>query len=268
MSFFGLFGPPNVHTLFVNRDVPGLIGALTYQKDAGVRRSAAEAALLIGDDRMIGPLVAALTDSASDVRHAAAQALESINISWSSSVSALAAVPTLIAVIEDYGTKDNRIAVHSAVMTLGKIRDGRAIEALIKAVERNSDSNVRYAAVEMLAEIGDPRSIKPLIDALIDSEYVVCKAAARALPKIDVNWTTSEAARAAVPMFISALEKSERTLRDLADTPEEEETINTPDLKIPGIRSRNRIRAATEMDSKTVSWAAKEALKLVNAKVD
>lgn len=79
MSLFGLFGPPNVQKLIFNQDIPGLIKALTYQKDASVRRSAAGALGWPGDERAIGPLVAALTDSAFDVCNAAAKALESIN---------------------------------------------------------------------------------------------------------------------------------------------------------------------------------------------
>lgn len=171
--------------------------------------------------------------------------------------------------VEDRKIKDSAIAVRgTAATTLGKIRDARAIEALIEAVQRNRYENVRAIAAEMLGEIKDPRAIKPLLGALIDTEYLVCKAAARALPKININWAKSEAARAAVPMFITAFQESERTLRAHAEAPEEAETDFIPDRLVAVRRFRHEIRVESERHSNTVSWAAKEALKLVDAWVD
>ena len=217
---------PTFRNFAFNNDVPGLIKALAYQKDASVRRSAAGALGLPGDERAIGPLVAALADSAFDVRSAAAGALEKMDLRWSHSEAALAAVPALIAVmesrgpstplrtVEDHEIKDSAIAVRrAAAAILGRIGGARAIDALIQAVQRNWDSNVRFVAAEMLGELKDPRAITPLLGALIDIDYTVCKAAARALKKIDVNWARSDAARAAVPIFKAALAESQRTIQ-------------------------------------------------------
>ena len=226
MSLFGVFGPPNVQKLAFNSDIPGLIKALTYQKDASVRRSAANALGWPGDERAIGPLIAALTDSDLEVRSTAAGALEKLDLRWSDSEAARAAVPALIAVMESRGPstslrtvkdpqiKCSAIAVRrAAAATLGRIGGAHATDALIQAVQRNWDSNVRVVAAEMLGELKDPRATTPLLGALIDVDYMVCKAAARALPKIDSNWARSDAARAAVPMFQAALEESQRTIQ-------------------------------------------------------
>src|SRR5450756_828303 len=74
-----LFGPPNVEKLKAKGDIPGLIKALGYGKDWGVRNAAAGALGQIGDARAVGPLIAALKDQDSNVRRAAAGALVEIS---------------------------------------------------------------------------------------------------------------------------------------------------------------------------------------------
>jgi HEAT repeat protein len=125
MSIFGLFGPPNVSKLGAKGDDMGLIKALTYQKDASVRRLAAFALGKIGDDRAVKPLVAALKDSNYLVCGAAGGALLEIDVNWSKSEAASAAVPRFIA-----GLKD-------------------------------SDNCVRWAAGEALDKIGVARPAEP-----------------------------------------------------------------------------------------------------------
>lgn len=73
-----IFGPPNIGKLTTKRDVDGLIKALAYGKDAEVREAAARSLGGLADQRAIGPLVGALTDSAWDVREAAVRALGTI----------------------------------------------------------------------------------------------------------------------------------------------------------------------------------------------
>ena len=48
-----LFGPPNVDKLEANGDVPGLIKALGYEKDSGVRHDAARALGKTDDTRAV-----------------------------------------------------------------------------------------------------------------------------------------------------------------------------------------------------------------------
>ena len=69
----GRFGPPDVARLQARKDVPGLVNALRYPKDPGIRRSAAEALGRLDDPRAIEPLTAALlADTDAGVREAVA----------------------------------------------------------------------------------------------------------------------------------------------------------------------------------------------------
>jgi len=238
MSIFG--GPPKVHKLESRRDVPGLIKALTYEKDPWVRLLAARALGNVGDHRAIEPLMAALTDrgfnlitseddyllSGDDkikrkdrynvVCWEAAAALNNIDSNWSKSNAARAAVPMFIAVLKNrvrVSTKDRDYGVRRvAVQALGLIGDGRGVESLIAAL-RDEEEDIRYDAVEALSEIGDVRAVEPLIASLLYGDYVVCKAAFRSLDKIEPNWRKSEAASAAVPAFIAGLKDSDNCVR-------------------------------------------------------
>ena len=86
-----LFGPPNVEKMKARRDVNGLIKALRYRKDKGVRQAAAEALVKIGAPA-VEPLIAALKDESFSVRQAAAEALGKIGAP---------AVEPLIAALKD-----------------------------------------------------------------------------------------------------------------------------------------------------------------------
>lgn len=75
MAIFGLFGStPNVEQLNEKRDVPGLIKALNYQKDAQIRRDAANALGRSEDSQAVASLNAAIKDGDPEVRIAVAQA--------------------------------------------------------------------------------------------------------------------------------------------------------------------------------------------------
>jgi HEAT repeat protein len=74
-----LFGPPNVEKMKARRDVNGLIKALRYRKDKGVRQAAAEALVKIGAPA-VEPLIAALKDQKTCARADAAQALD--HVGW------------------------------------------------------------------------------------------------------------------------------------------------------------------------------------------
>ncbi|MGA7075782.1 MAG: HEAT repeat domain-containing protein [Halobacteriota archaeon] len=72
------FGTQDVQEMKEKRDVDGLIKALGYKKDSGVRRDAAEALGEVGDSRAVEPLVWALNDEDSLVRRDAAGTLKKI----------------------------------------------------------------------------------------------------------------------------------------------------------------------------------------------
>jgi tetratricopeptide (TPR) repeat protein len=73
-----LFGPPDVSKCRARRDIKGLIDALNYQRDAGVRCAAARALGELNDTRGVPALISALRDSEASVRAAAQAALEQL----------------------------------------------------------------------------------------------------------------------------------------------------------------------------------------------
>jgi HEAT repeat protein len=78
LSIFKKMTTPKVETLKARKDIKGLIKALRYRKDEGVRQAAAEALGKIKDRRAVEPLIAALKDESFSVRQAAAEALGKI----------------------------------------------------------------------------------------------------------------------------------------------------------------------------------------------
>src|SRR4030043_1809193 len=71
----------------------------------------------------------------------------------------------------------------SAIWTLGRVKDPRAIEALINAL-RHKDPLMREKAAEALGEIKDPKAIEPLIAMLKDDEETFREIAAKAWEKL------------------------------------------------------------------------------------
>jgi HEAT repeat protein len=171
LSIFKKMTTPKVETLKARKDIKGLIKALRYRKDEGVRQAAARALGEIKDPRAVEPLSAALKDERFSVRQAAAEALGKIKDPR--------AVEPLSAALKD---AEGRVRL-AAAEALGKIKDPRAVEPLIAALtDKNSD--VRAAATEALVKIGAP-AVETLIAALKDAEWRgVRQAAAEALGAI------------------------------------------------------------------------------------
>ncbi len=70
-----------------------------------------------------------------------------------------------------------------AAMMLGKLRDTRAVDPLIRALEAPGFKTPVYAA-EALGKIGDPRAIDPLLAALNTNNDTFRRAAVEALKKL------------------------------------------------------------------------------------
>lgn len=160
-----LFGPPDINKLKANRDVPGLIKALGYQKDTyGVmRRTAAETLGAIGDPRAVEPLIAALADER--VRITAIEALGTIGDPR--------AVDPLVSTLND----PERYRREAAAKALGTIGDPRAIEPLIAVVK----NGVSFAAARAIIEIDDPRAVEPFIAMLGERDQNVREVAIEVL---------------------------------------------------------------------------------------
>jgi HEAT repeat protein len=71
----------------------------------------------------------------------------------------------------------------SAIWTLGKVNDPRALDALISAL-KHEDLGVRIAAADALGDKKDPEAIDPLIAGLKENEETVSEAFVKALANI------------------------------------------------------------------------------------
>ncbi len=177
-----LFGPPNVEKMKGKRDVPGLIEALAYQKDATVRKDAAQALGEIGEADGVEPLIAALAERNDDVRMAVVEALIKIDD--------VRAIKPMVSVIGDSDTKiwfaarvylmkkrsvsfgplasalksDNKTLAQKAARILGELKDARSVEPLVAALGRN-DAAVSPEAARALSAIGAP-AVEPLVAML------------------------------------------------------------------------------------------------------
>lgn len=158
MSFFGLFGPPNVEKLKAKRDIQGLIKALSYKKDSGeienvsVRAAAAQALGEIGDVRAVEPLLAALQDKYSLVLQTVAKALGQIG-------DIRAIDPLLALTKKGFAHDDSRKAVKEALVKLGSAE----IETLIAPLQNLNHNGQIKVLAEVIGELRDARAIEPLV---------------------------------------------------------------------------------------------------------
>lgn len=91
----------------------------------------------------------------------------------------------VVALIEAVSDENPGVRL-SAVETLGKLQDPRAVEALIEALRQDPDPKVRAMAAWALGEIEDPRAVPALTTALrTDDDQGVRVQAAEALGNIE-----------------------------------------------------------------------------------
>jgi HEAT repeat protein len=262
-----LFGPPDVAKLAAKADVKGLVGALGYQKDRGVRTAAAVALGKTADARAVQPLADALRDPDIATRSAAAQALGEIGDAGAvepllaalrdpdgntrhAAAQALAktgdgrAVEPLLAALAD---QDVRVSM-AAAAALGEIRDGSAVEPLAAILAGPADDMTRrMAATVALGGIGDGRAVEPLVAALADPNDRMVVAAAAALLTIGDGRAVEPIIAAVVPV--------------LADT---ESTVRMTAVVILGRiddpRAVEALAAAADDANSYISGAATQAL--------
>lgn len=141
----GLFGPPNVEKMKAKRDVEGLIKALDYQKEPGIRKAAAAALGQLGDARAVAPLIAALRDGY--LRKTAAEALD--HLGWQPTQDENGARYLIV-----MGEVDKCAAIGAP-----------AVEPLILAL-KGGEEKFQEAVMQKLGEIADPRAFEPLIGML------------------------------------------------------------------------------------------------------
>lgn len=78
-----------------------------------------------------------------------------------------------------------------AAIFLGKMKDRRAVDALIASL-KDEDYAIKGACAIALGNIGDPKATRPLIDLLKDPESLVRKEAVKALIKLAVEKQTMD----------------------------------------------------------------------------
>jgi bilin biosynthesis protein len=205
---------PDIKKMERNKDIKGLMNALTFENDESIRRDAAFALgkisdsstdIISGSDTFAGEstikqLINSLNNESIDVRKNAAGALIKIG------------EPAVEMIIDALVDENWRVRWHSAEI-LGEIKDDRAVKPLINSlndenngVRSNSiialieigepavvvlidaldDENwrVRLHSAEILGEINDDRAVKPLTETLNDDNNDVRRAADRALERI------------------------------------------------------------------------------------
>ena len=185
--------------------VPTLISLLKNDEDSVVRNSAARAIGKIGDrehlDQIVEALIEALNDSDYYVR---------VNACWGlGKIKDSRAIPHLIEMVDpdqrvytmgdeilettteeqastklkEEGMKFSDVIVE-AIKSLGKIKDPKALPALIESLKDESDGTVRCAAALAMGQIKDKSAVPYLISALDDKYWYVRRDAAKALSKL------------------------------------------------------------------------------------
>jgi HEAT repeat protein len=164
------------------RSVETLIRALE-DRESSVRYYAAGALGKIGDARSVEPLIRALEDSGETFRSNAAEALGEIGDARS--------VEPLIAALDRwcYETGKKGFAYTALCSEWGALHalvklGSPAVEPLHLALSSGRSINLRTFAARALGQIGDARSVEPLIGALEDPASDVRESAIAALVDI------------------------------------------------------------------------------------
>ena len=143
----------------------GVKPKLPTEPDSWARYQAV-AAFVEGGDAAVTQLIKALQDPEPAIRHLAAERLGTLRES--------SAVPALIQALSDseYWVR------WKAAVSLGRLRDTRALSALVELLQSEigvvvvksgcvvTTTDLRAIAANALAELGDPRAIKPLLQML------------------------------------------------------------------------------------------------------
>ncbi len=217
-----------------------LVTALTQNELSGVRWKAAEALSKIGVPA-VDALIGALRHSDDDVRWKAAIALGEIGDQR--------AINPLISLLCD----EDRFVKSRAAYALGLIGEP-AVESLIFAL-REGDGNLRWGAAIALGKIRDPRAIDPLIRALADKYQNVRAESAMSLaaigkpalePLLRFLRDSDRSIRIEVVTALGELKDTDaiRPLMQILDTADEDERVEIADaldaILIPAIEPLTR----------------------------
>jgi bilin biosynthesis protein len=200
---------PDIKKMERNKDVKGLMNALTFENDESIRRDAAFSLGKISDsstdiisdsdtfagESTIKQLINSLNNESIDVRKNAAGALIKIG------------EPAVEMIIDALVDENWRVRWHSAEI-LGEIKDDRAVKPLINSLN-DENNGVRSNSIIALIEIGEP-AVKMLINALDDENWRIRLHSAEILGEIKDD-------RAVKPLK-EALNDNNNDVRRAADT--------------------------------------------------
>jgi HEAT repeat protein len=155
-----LFFAPDVRELLQKKDVKGLIRALRSDLDT-TYLPALDALGMLGDKRATKPVIKFLKKQSRSNNSARIKACECLGKLGDSS-----AIRTLIEIVDN----ENSVTGAAAARSLGKFRDPRAVQPLIRAMKKFT---VRAAASEALVSYGG-NIIDVLVPLLQDDDRVVC----------------------------------------------------------------------------------------------
>lgn len=178
MSILSSLFKPNVGKLAETKNIEGLIKALYYTKDPSIQRAAVDAIARIKSKDAFDGLIQALEVNDSYVRTKAIEELGEFKDS--------SAVTPIINTVETDYSHDFAMMI-SAVTSLGKIGDSKAVDALFRLMKKNKNTNqkkLRKVLVDALVHINNKKVKKGLIEALKNKNGGVRKEAERGLREI------------------------------------------------------------------------------------
>ncbi|NDJ84310.1 MAG: HEAT repeat domain-containing protein [Chloroflexi bacterium] len=178
---------PNIWKLQANKDIDGLIDALTYS-DPDIRKRAATALRVLGAAKAVPALRQALTKERHlDVQDHLKAALAHLDESYS---SAYAAGRRREELVERLGNPDPKQVMRAAA-ALGELGDQLATEALV-VVFRNplQRDDVRLAAAEALLKLQSAPAVITLLAGLRKDNWRVRHNAAAVLGQLKTTWAT------------------------------------------------------------------------------
>ncbi|MBN1486778.1 MAG: HEAT repeat domain-containing protein [Anaerolineae bacterium] len=191
-----LFGPPNIEQLQIDKDVAGLINALSYEKDWHIRQQAAGALGQLGHVQAVLPLIEALRDGYWPVRQSAAAALGMIGdpraidplvaaLKQADATLRLAAAESLSTLGWHPNTPALRATWYVATREWGRcVALGPAATRPLITILRDWNPQIRSTVAKALGQLSDPQAVVPLVDLFFDTDPQVRRAVIKALCKI------------------------------------------------------------------------------------
>lgn len=113
----------------------------------------------------VQPLIVCLSDKEWEVRAAAALSLKQVGHAQADKALKEFAQNNL----DDLRQSDRRKKLE-AIHILGEIKENQAVDPLLKILTEEDDIPLRGAAARALGAIGDARSVRPMIDALLEKQ--------------------------------------------------------------------------------------------------